>query len=95
MRSTRARTFYQKAAEGGDGYAQWRLGKAYKYGELGLAIDLQVADMWDREADASAQWELRAHVFYLGGLRHAYFYLVIGLLLGVNSVSFLSRLLIS
>ena len=40
-----ARTFSQKVAEGCDGYAQWRLGKAYEYGELGPAIDLQVADM--------------------------------------------------
>ena len=53
-----ARTFYQKAAEDGDGYAQWRLSEAYKYGELGLAIDLQVADMWFKKSDASAQLRL-------------------------------------
>ena len=38
-------------------------------------------------------WELRAHVLYLGGLRHAHFYLVISLHPGGLSISLLSRLL--
>ena len=43
------RTWYQEAAKGGYGYAQWRLGMAYEYGKLDLTIDLQLALDWPPE----------------------------------------------
>jgi len=45
-----ARTLYQKAAEGGNEYAQRRLGTACEFGELALAIDLDAARTWYHEA---------------------------------------------
>ena len=38
-----ARTWYRKAADGGNACAQHRLGWAYENGELDLAIDLEAA----------------------------------------------------
>ena len=42
--------WFQKAAEGGDIYAQWRLGKAYEFGDLGLLTDEEKALKWHRQA---------------------------------------------
>ena len=42
--------WFKEAAEGGDGHAQWRLGKAYHKGELDLAIDHEAALMWHQKA---------------------------------------------
>ena len=57
-----ARTWYQKASEGGGGYAQRRLGCVYEKSELDLAIDLEAARTCYQEAaeggDAEAQGRL-------------------------------------
>ena len=45
--------WYRQAAEGGDGYAQWRLGVAYEDGALGLLTDEDEALKWYREAAKS------------------------------------------
>ena len=53
---------YRQAAEGGNGYAQFRLGKACEFGELTLAIDLEAARTWYQKAaeggDLDAQFRL-------------------------------------
>ena len=41
--------WFKKAAAGGKHYAQRRLGRAYKNGEFGLAIDLEAACTWFQE----------------------------------------------
>ena len=54
---------YRQAAEGGNGDAQFRLGKAHEFGgELTLAIDLEAARTWYQKAaeggDLDAQCRL-------------------------------------
>ena len=45
-----ALTCYQKAAEGGSGYAQERLGEAYEKSDLGLVTDEEEALKWFQKA---------------------------------------------
>ena len=45
----------QEGGGGGNEYAQRRLGKAYEFGELTLAIDLEAARMWYHEAAAGGE----------------------------------------
>ena len=42
--------WYKMAADGGYSHAQHRLGMAYEFGELALAIDLEAARTWYHEA---------------------------------------------
>ena len=50
--------WYRMAADSGHAGAQGRLAVAYDKGDLGQEIDLQVADMWFKKSDASAQLQL-------------------------------------
>ena len=50
MPTNTSRTWYLEAAEGGNGYAQYQLGCAYKFGDLGLLADEEKTPKWYRKA---------------------------------------------
>ena len=53
---------FKHKADGGDAKAQFKLGKAFEFGEFGLEIDKKIALMWYRKAadggNASAHFKL-------------------------------------
>ncbi len=56
-REERAVTWYARAGEAGHPLAAERLAKAYRLGELGLAVDAAHADHWQAIADRSVALE--------------------------------------
>ena len=56
--------WFKKAAEGGSEYAQRRLGKAYEFGELTLAIDLDAARTWYQKAAEGGETLAQHRLFW-------------------------------
>ena len=51
-------TWYARAAQAGHYLAAERLARAYRLGELGLAVDTEQADYWQRVAERQPAVEM-------------------------------------
>ncbi|MBD3895500.1 sel1 repeat family protein [Halomonas sp. ML-15] len=58
-RDDHAVTWYARAGEAGHALAASRLADAYRHGQLGLAVDCQRAEYWQRLADQHAGLEMQ------------------------------------